>query len=861
MKQIIRRLNVLAGNHLSADQRKAIKAVVKPVVPLRARRYVRRALKSSPTGGSARRRRISRLNRDVASLSQALWMGFTTDAVADLERIRRSSDMHAEPVARAAETLARWYTTGAEHERALDRVIQVRTFRGANHQRLRVLEHHLLTKLSLFDEAERLFAAWGAASPDLHLMQANLCLQRAQSGCLPREEADRDRLALIDWVFHRQSLVPISELVRPGILEFGALASTSQFAPDSALGTEDPMVSIVVPAYNAAPTLASSVNSLRASTVSSIEILIVDDASTDATRDVGQALAAEDGRVKVFRHEENLGAYGARNTGLAHARGRYFTVFDADDWSHPQRLERQLQPLQTAGAVGTFSRLARVSPQMEFLLRPYRPMLEPIHWSYSSLLISTEGVRRLGGWDPVRAHADSEFIERLRGFYGEDSLVEAEPSVPLSLCLVASTNLTESRGTSMRSVDFGARREYTEQARFWRRLAFAGGEPPSLVGHPRTSAKSPFFAAASLAPTGDRGTQTYDLVLGSDLALTGGTRRCNLAYLECAKRLGLRVGIFNMPRYRMRGMGSIDPAYRKLFQLDGVDLLTPEDDVVAKTLLVHHPPVLRNAFTGYPSIRADRHFLLVNQLPWAMTDGSSVQYDALEVHRRFKEAFDHEPIWIPISPRVRRYLAPQLPPDAVYDVDWYPIVNWEPASAPRSPRLGRVAPVVGRHSRDHEMKWPETRDALETAYLAGTDYEVRHLGGAEGAEKVLGYLPDNWVVHPFDSVSAEEFLSEIDVFVHFHHSTYIEEFGRNIAEAMASGVPCVLPAEYTEIFGDAALYAEPDGVASTVQRLWADPNLYRSQSQRGINFAIEQCSIDVGMRNIEGVVRSVRGGT
>ena len=162
--------------------------------------------------------------------------------------------------------------------------------------------------------------------------------------------------------------------------------------------------------------------------------------------------------------------------------------------------------------------------------------------------------------------------------------------------------------------------------------------------------------------------------------------------------------------------------------------------------------------------------------------------------------------------------------------------------------------MVGRHSRDHEMKWPETRDALETAYLAGTDYEVRLLGGAEGAEKVLGYLPDNWVVHPFDSVSAEEFLSEIDVFVHFHHNTYIEEFGRNIAEAMASGVPCVLPAEYTEMFGEAALYAEPDGVASTVQRLWADPDLYRSQSQRGIDFVIRQCALDVGMRHIQGLM-------
>lgn len=860
MRKVVRRLLKAASDHLSHERKLRLKAVAKRFIPPRARARLRRALNYVQSDARAGHRPTAadralneqshKLNKDVAGLSRALWMGFTTDAVADLERIRRAGAVPSKPIARAAETLARWYVTNNQHDIALDRLIHARVLNGRDHpERLRVLEHHVLVEMGLFDEANQLFEAWGSISPDFRLVQANLHLREAEAGILSRKDADRKRMELIDWVFRQHFLTPLSDLVGNGVLEFSSLEN-SRSINHADVDAGAPVVSIVVPAFNAEATLVASVNSMRAQTVTNIEILIVDDASTDNTGAVAKALAADDPRIKVLQHPQNQGAYGARNTGLANAVGEYVTVHDSDDWSHPQLLERQLDVLKDGRAAGSFSRLARVSPQLEFLLRPYRPMLEPIHWNYTSLLVKTELMRSFGGWDTVRAHADSELIERLRRHYGKKSLIEAEKAVPLSFFLVTGGNLTENKATSLRSVDFGARREYSEQARYWRKKTFGEREIPSLNGHRRSSEKLPFFCARSLATNRDQISLMYDLVIGSDLGLQGGTRRCNLAYIDCARKLGLRVGIFNMPRYRLRRSGVIDETYRDLFQLDGVDLLTPDAEVIAKTLLVHHPPVLGKSFDGYPTISADKHYLLVNQLPWEMKDYSHVQYQVPTVSGHYRDAFGVEPIWIPISPRVRRYLSPELAPDAIHDEDWYPIVSWNASAEPRRAETGRSRPVVGRHSRDHATKWPEDAKTLEECYLAGTEYQVRLLGGTRAAEDVLGYRPKNWLVYPFDSVSVEEFLAEMDIFIHFHHSMYIEEFGRNIAEAMACGIPCVLPTEYTETFGESALYAEPSGVVDAIRELWEDPDRYYDFSQLGISFVENYSALEIGMKRI-----------
>jgi succinoglycan biosynthesis protein ExoO len=97
-------------------------------------------------------------------------------------------------------------------------------------------------------------------------------------------------------------------------------------------------VSVLIAAYNAAPFLSRAVASALAQSAPPVEVLIVDDASTDATALVAGALAEQDGRVRVLRLGVNCGPAAARNAGVAAARGAWIAVLDADDAFLPGRL-------------------------------------------------------------------------------------------------------------------------------------------------------------------------------------------------------------------------------------------------------------------------------------------------------------------------------------------------------------------------------------------------------------------------------------------------------------------------------------------------------------------------------------------
>ena len=99
-----------------------------------------------------------------------------------------------------------------------------------------------------------------------------------------------------------------------------------------------PDVSIIVPAYNAASTLARAVESALSQEGAQIEVIVIDDCSQDGTRDVARALQAQDERVKLIEKSVNGGISAARNDGLRLARGTWVTPLDADDSYEPGRL-------------------------------------------------------------------------------------------------------------------------------------------------------------------------------------------------------------------------------------------------------------------------------------------------------------------------------------------------------------------------------------------------------------------------------------------------------------------------------------------------------------------------------------------
>lgn len=120
-----------------------------------------------------------------------------------------------------------------------------------------------------------------------------------------------------------------------------------------------PKVSVVMPVYNGERTVGKAVDSILQQTFTNLELVIVDDASTDNTWSILSGYAERDSRVVLERNPTNRGVAHTRNCGLGLARGEYIAVHDADDVSAPHRLSIQVAYLDThpqAGAVGSPAR-------------------------------------------------------------------------------------------------------------------------------------------------------------------------------------------------------------------------------------------------------------------------------------------------------------------------------------------------------------------------------------------------------------------------------------------------------------------------------------------------------------------------
>ena len=105
-------------------------------------------------------------------------------------------------------------------------------------------------------------------------------------------------------------------------------------------------ISIIVPVYNAESFLAETIAYVKAQTYTNWELLLVDDCSTDASRELICRESAKDRRIRLIAQRENGGAAKARNCGIATAAGQYICFLDADDIWLPQKLETELGFLQ-----------------------------------------------------------------------------------------------------------------------------------------------------------------------------------------------------------------------------------------------------------------------------------------------------------------------------------------------------------------------------------------------------------------------------------------------------------------------------------------------------------------------------------
>ena len=111
-----------------------------------------------------------------------------------------------------------------------------------------------------------------------------------------------------------------------------------------------PLVSVIMPAYNAAAYVEEAIRSVQEQTISDWELIVVDDRSTDHSFDLMQQAAAKDPRIKAYRNEKNMGVARTRNFGISVSQGQYVAFLDSDDAWNPDKLEKQVALSRKTGA-------------------------------------------------------------------------------------------------------------------------------------------------------------------------------------------------------------------------------------------------------------------------------------------------------------------------------------------------------------------------------------------------------------------------------------------------------------------------------------------------------------------------------
>ena len=136
-----------------------------------------------------------------------------------------------------------------------------------------------------------------------------------------------------------------------------------------------PLVSVIIPVYNAERYLEQTVRSVQAQTFSNLEVLLVDDCSTDSSREIMCQLALNDSRIQVYFNEQNLGVAATRNFAIEKSRGAYLAFLDADDLWYPKKLEKQLSLQRQTEADIIYSSYSLINDECEpsgrsFVVRP-----------------------------------------------------------------------------------------------------------------------------------------------------------------------------------------------------------------------------------------------------------------------------------------------------------------------------------------------------------------------------------------------------------------------------------------------------------------------------------------------------------
>lgn len=187
----------------------------------------------------------------------------------------------------------------------------------------------------------------------------------------------------------------------------------------------EPLVSVIIPTYNRAYCIGNAVQSVLKQDYENMEILIVDDGSTDDTEAVIKSI--EDTRIRYYKNSVNSGAAAARNTGISLAKGKYIAFQDSDDEWLEGKLKQQVELLENSDYGMVYSCFEREFPDgrvekvprdgiqqeaKEGYIYPY--LLAESFISTQTMLVRTEILKQIQGFDEsLKSYEDYDLAIRI----------------------------------------------------------------------------------------------------------------------------------------------------------------------------------------------------------------------------------------------------------------------------------------------------------------------------------------------------------------------------------------------------------------------------------------------------------------
>lgn len=706
-----------------------------------------------------------------------------------------------------------------------------------DHQKLQYVE--ALSELENYNEQSKLierFSIDSLAPMQVELMNIDRIAKTTNSSA--------------DWLGAMNQLYESLGMSRISLDHDGSLPLLDRLVSDTNANLAGPKVSVIMPTNSPSPGIHTALRSLLQQTWTNLEIIVVDDGSSEKYDRIFSEVEHLDPSIRVIRNQSNLGSYAARNVGLAEATGEFVTTHDDDDWSHPEKIATQAVALTTDESIAaTTSAHIRTTERMHF--RRINSQPRHLQTNYSSLMFRKTVTDQIGQWDPANRGSDTELAGRITQNFGSASMLHLVDK-PLSFSRVWGGSLTS--GEMYRGYFAYSRLMYRWSFRQWHRRAKRSGAKPVLDStEPR-----PFAVPTTFEP-GDRHRHlgVFDIVYVTDFTQKARFVGPVMQELESAIDSGLEVGYMHINSPQTFKRADIPP---KLFDLQLSDKVTQiaDNNQADVRLMVIYDASIGMFLDQFRSTLSVQRGVVVDDKGTFLRDAESreASHPRLVLHH-LDQSFSASFEIVGAGCEEQTALQEVLPPRRVLPEDF--VWHTHILTAPAEIRPPRENAVIGFHSFGNKYRWPSTKAEFETVYFSGK-HATLFYGLLKPATKEFGedIIPEAIQMN-FRDQSLDEFFAAIDFWVYFPHNRLQDRPWQPALLAMQAGKVVIMPPHLESIYGEGALYTSSEGVADVVTSYSHDTSSYVAQAKRGQEFVSHGFDRSSYARRLKKLADSSRG--